>query len=723
MSASQIIFTNLFFYLLGFSTLLVLRNKVSEQSSAFFSILINLIGVLFSLGLIIYSSPSEVVSFEWFSILDTSITFDLLLNNQTFLLYFIVQFIAFWVQLFSIKYMQNDSGFSRYFAFINLFVFSMLGIVVSGNLLLIYMFWELVGLSSYFLIGFWYQKPAASNAAKKAFLVNRIGDIGFLIGILLLYGLFNTFNLTSIITQTTAFFEEISTYSAMNQLTKQYALTIAGILVFAGCIGKSAQFPLQIWLPDAMQGPTPVSALIHAATMVAAGIFLMARVAPILTPTAGLVIASVGALTAFMGAYSAIFQNDIKKILAYSTISQLGLMVIAIGIGASNAALFHLSTHAFFKAGLFLNAGIIIHTMHHEQDIRKLRNLRKKLPIAFFTFGICGASLVGIPFFSGFLSKDAILIEAFHWAASKENDAYFIIPILAIITSVMTAFYISRLFIMLFIDPEEHTVESFVRPVKNTTSKFHKNFKAVLEGDNVELVDEEAVYSFVRKIGVMETAVLVMAFASFFFVFSYNPFSPHGGLFAKTFPINESADFHWIGYATLGLSLVSMLLSYTFTKEEIAKVKAGYIPAEPSFVLSRLGFHHFYLNEIYHIVFVETLVGISKKVYRFEEENEHAEHELVDYTFEQGGLSKWMNKFDTKFLDKIILAISDASIWLSNKIALIEQKIVDGAVRATSNIVKFIGDKTRQIQGGEIQLYILSLFVGVILFITLLMLL
>lgn len=723
MSASQIIFTNLFFYIVGFVTLLLLRNKISEQSSGFFSLLINLIGVLFSLGLIIYSAPSEQVSIEWFRLLDTTYSFDLLLNNLTFLMYFIVQFIAFWVQLFSIKYMHDDKGFSRYFAFINLFVFSMLGIVVSGNLLLIYIFWELVGLSSYFLIGFWYEKTAATNASKKAFLVNRVGDAGFLIGILLLYSIFETFNLQSITAQATQFFEEISTYSAMKQLTKEQLLTMAGALVFAGCIGKSAQFPLQIWLPDAMQGPTPVSALIHAATMVAAGIFLMARISPVLTPTAGVIIASIGAFTAFIGAYSAIYQNDIKKVLAYSTISQLGLMVVGIGTGATNAALFHLSTHAFFKAGLFLSAGVIIHYMHHEQDIRKLGNLRKQLPIVFITFGVCGASLAGLPFFSGFLSKDAILVEAFQWAAEKDSDWYFVVPILSVIASVMTAFYITRMFMLLFLDREGHTFKAIVVPIQKGYTKFSKNLKAVLEGDNVELIDDEQVYSFIRSIGVMETSVIVMAVASLAFMFSLNPFSAQNGLFAGAFPMPDNTEFHWVGYAVLGFSIISIAVSYVFTKEEIAALNAGIVSKEPSFVWSKLGYHHFYLNELYHIIFVEPLVGISKKVFGTTHEGEQTDQEIIDYTFEGGGLSKWSSYFDSAVLDKAFGKLSEAMLWLSKTHAWLELKVVDGAVRGVSELAKQIGNKTRRIQGGEIQIYILSLFVGVILFITLLMLL
>jgi NADH-quinone oxidoreductase subunit L len=306
---------------------------------------------------------SQVFAVEWFSVNGKPIMLSFFVDNQTLLMLVVVHLVAILVQVFSISYIHEDPARWRYFAFLQLFVFSMLGIVLAGSLLLMYVFWELVGLSSYLLIGFWYERPRAVWAAKKAFLLNRIGDAGFLMGILLLFWHFGTTEFSVLMSQNGA----LSSSSSL-------LFTGIGILLFCGAIGKSAQFPLSDWLPDAMEGPTPVSALIHAATMVAAGIFLLGRIHPFLTPDALIVVTIIGTITMAVGAYNAVFQTDIKKLLAYSTVSQLGLMVMGMGVGAKEAALFHLMTHAFFKAGLFLCAGVIIHAVH-TQDTRQMGGL------------------------------------------------------------------------------------------------------------------------------------------------------------------------------------------------------------------------------------------------------------------------------------------------------------------------------------------------------------
>lgn len=291
------------------------------------------------------------------------------IDNLTVIMLFVVNLISMLVHIYSIAYMKGDKRFPRYFAYLGIFTFSMLGIVITHNLLMMYIFWELVGLSSYLLIGFWFEKDSASNASKKAFLVNRVGDIGMFIGILILFTSYKTFT-----------FDLIYDQIAMGNLPFDSTgwLTAAGILIFLGAVGKSAQFPLHVWLPDAMEGPTPVSALIHAATMVAAGVYLLTKIFVMLTADAMVTIAVVGAFTSFVAATIAITQNDIKKVLAYSTVSQLGYMVMSVGIGAYGFAFFHLVTHAFFKACLFLGSGSVIHSMHHEQDMRQMGGLRKK---------------------------------------------------------------------------------------------------------------------------------------------------------------------------------------------------------------------------------------------------------------------------------------------------------------------------------------------------------
>ena len=363
----------------------------------------------------------------------------------------VVTAIGFLVHLFSLGYMKNDEGKARYFAGLALFMFSMTGIVLADNFVMMFIFWELVGVSSYILIGHWYQKHSAADAAKKAFLTNRIGDFGFMIGILLIWVLTNSI-----------YFHEIQ--AAVGGIANQSLLNIAVLCIFCGAIGKSAQIPLHVWLPDAMEGPTPVSALIHAATMVAAGVYMLARVSFLIAGAemAANVIAWVGAITALFAALMALQQDDIKRILAYSTLSQLGYMVMAQGIhNGSDAGMFHLYTHAFFKALLFLGSGAVIFACHHEQDIWKMGGLRKKMPITFWTFAIGTAALIAVPLTSGFWSKEGIL-EAAHEA--HMTGPYW----LGIIVAFLTPFYMTRLFVVAFLgkgrtDNADHAKEvSFI---------------------------------------------------------------------------------------------------------------------------------------------------------------------------------------------------------------------------------------------------------------------
>jgi len=394
---------------------------------------------------------SILIPLHWFTVGEYSFTFNLELNSLSILMVPVVTVISFLVHMYSAGYMVGDIGFRRYFAMLGFFTFSMLGIVLANDLLMIFVFWELVGFSSYMLIGHWLEKPKAAKAAQKAFLFNRIGDVGFLIGLMIIWSNTHTFNLNDLL-----YHFEIYSWQ-----------TAASLCIFCGVIGKSAQLPLFTWLPDAMEGPTPVSALIHAATMVAAGVFLLARIFMLFTPVALNVVAIVGIITALMAAMSALNQYDIKKILAYSTISQLGLMVTAVGAGAEKAAMLHLFTHAFFKAGLFLAAGSVIHVLHQAQhkshqhfdvqDIRNLGGLRNQLPITFFTFVITGSSLAGIPFFSGFLSKDSILTSIYNWS-NGELSWQFVILIAAFAVSFLTVLYTFRMIWFIFFGKQQYEI-------------------------------------------------------------------------------------------------------------------------------------------------------------------------------------------------------------------------------------------------------------------------
>lgn len=375
--------------------------------------------------------------FEWLKLGAFSISIGSLVDPLSILMLLVVSGVGLLIHIFSVGYMEKDPGKGRFFAKLSFFMFAMHGIVLAPNLIMLFIFWELVGLSSYLLIGFWYKRPHAAEAAKKAFIVNRIGDFGFLLGILIVWQIFGSFDLTKL--KDPAFI----TYSLS---TSPYSslIGLAAFGLFCGCIGKSAQLPLHVWLPDAMEGPTPVSALIHAATMVAAGIYLLCRVVSILalSSTVMLFIALIGVVTALFAAMIATQQNDIKRILAYSTLSQLGYMVMAVGLGYWQCGMFHLVTHAFFKALLFLGAGSVIHSLHHQQNIWQMGGLARKMPITAITFIIGTLALIGVPFFSGFYSKESILL-----AALLQNKFCFTV---ALATAALTAYYMTRLVVLAF---------------------------------------------------------------------------------------------------------------------------------------------------------------------------------------------------------------------------------------------------------------------------------
>ena len=385
--------------------------------------------------------PADTGDFTWLGIGDFNVEIGLRLDYLSLTMALIVTGVGSAIHIYSAGYMQGDRAYSRYFACLSLFTFSMLGIVLADNFVMMFIFWELVGVSSYLLIGFWYEKASAADACKKAFLTNRLGDFGFLVGILLVWStLGHTVN-----------FEELEPDALKAHADKFGAVaTLAGLLIFCGAMGKSAQFPLHVWLPDAMEGPTPVSALIHAATMVAAGVYMLCRVFFLLEVPGSHaleVIAWIGGFTALLAALIAVQQNDIKRILAYSTLSQLGYMVMAVGLSGRTEAMYHLTTHAFFKALLFLGAGSVIYGVHHEQNIWKMGGLKKKMPVTFWTFMTGTLALCGVPLFSGFYSKDSILGQAL----AQHQVALFI---LGVLVAALTAFYMFRLLIVVFFGGE-----------------------------------------------------------------------------------------------------------------------------------------------------------------------------------------------------------------------------------------------------------------------------
>jgi len=383
--------------------------------------------------LIFTHSTITAAEFHWIDIAGVfKVPIGLTLDQLSKTMLLLVSGVGGTIHVYSLGYMRDDEGKSRYFAALSLFMFAMLGIVLANNFVMLFIFWELVGFTSYILIGHWFYRDAAADAGNKAFITTRIGDFGFMIGILMVW-----------MATGSIVFAEIA--PRMSSLTGHPAfVTIAALLIFCGAVGKSAQFPLHVWLPDAMEGPTPISALIHAATMVAAGVYMLVRVAFVIqaSETALSVVAWIGTITAAMAALIATQQNDIKRILAYSTLSQLGYMMMAVGLASNDAALFHLFTHAFFKALLFLGAGSIIVMLHHEQNIWKMGGLFRRLPVTFVTFTVGALALIGCPPFSGFFSKDAILALAY-----QRNMPIFAV---GLFTAFLTAFYVVRLLVIVF---------------------------------------------------------------------------------------------------------------------------------------------------------------------------------------------------------------------------------------------------------------------------------
>lgn len=603
----------------------------------------------------------------WFSVGYIQFTAGILLNNLSVLMMVLVSGISLLVHIYSISYMKGDPNIHRYWAYLGLFCFSMLGLVIADSLLLIYLFWELVGFSSYLLIGFWFTKQAASQAAKKAFIMNRIGDLGFLCGIMIIYSQFHTLDLIKLFGTNglvnSSVIREGLWISGSEQMPAIW-LSIAGLAFFIGAIAKSAQFPLHTWLPDAMEGPTSVSSLIHAATMVAAGVFLLARIYPVFDPLILNIITAIGLITAFMAATIALTQNDIKRILAYSTISQLGFMIIAMGIGSYAESIFHLATHAFFKCLLFLTAGAVIHQLHHfrdkyhlafdHQDIRFMGGLGKQMPITCITMCIAAVALVGLPFSSGYLSKDALLITAFEWAETQNGISKFL-PYLMSLTSWLTAFYIARLIFKVFFGKAKY---------QNTDS-------------TTPLSDPPASMSYI---------LLILAFCSTFLLFSLNPLSYEDswlikGLFAGN--IQRIDSFHVA--VPLIINLISMILIYM--AYIIYVKKQGKVFSQDSFIY-RFSNREWYFNEAYGFVFVRATENISKFCYTF----------------------------DRLVIDRLVNALENSVRMIANIADWLDRRIVDGLVNAFGDIAKSIGNFTRISQTGKVQHYLVSMLLVVITF-------
>ncbi len=432
--------------LIGFFINIIFGKRIIKDKAHLISVPLVGLSMLFALLTVFDVINGNVINedlYTWIVSGDFRVSVGFLIDQLTAVMLVVVSVVSFLVHVYSIGYMHKDPGFYRFFAYLNLFTFSMLMLIMSNNFLQLYFGWEAVGLCSYLLIGFWYEKKSAADAGKKAFIVNRFGDFGFGLGVIMVFLTFGTLHYAPV-------FNSVHTVadSTINILGYDlHLLTLIALLLFCGAVGKSAQIPLHVWLPDAMEGPTPVSALIHAATMVTAGVFMVARCNPIfnLSPLTMDVVAIVGALTALFAATIGLVQNDIKRIIAYSTISQLGYMFLACGVGAYSAGIFHLYTHGFFKALLFLGAGSLMHAMAGELDIWMMGGLKKYMKVTYITFLLASLSISGIPPFAGFFSKDEIL-----WQTYLRGDLGKILWLIGAITALLTAFYSFRIVAVAF---------------------------------------------------------------------------------------------------------------------------------------------------------------------------------------------------------------------------------------------------------------------------------
>jgi len=541
-----------------------------------------LLSFIISLGIFFELKGSEVSAhtftfFNWIKAGNFDLSFSFLVDPLSSLMLLIVTGVGFLIHVYSIGYMHDDEGFAKFFAYLNLFVFFMLLLVLGANYAIMFIGWEGVGLCSYLLIGFWYKNQAYNDAAKKAFIMNRIGDLGFLIALFLIFKTFGSISYNEVFTNAAKF------------TSGDPILTTIALLLFIGAMGKSAQLPLYTWLPDAMAGPTPVSALIHAATMVTAGIYMIARssIIYVLAPVAMDIVAIVGMLTAVWAALIALTQTDIKKVLAYSTVSQLGYMFVALGVGSFTGAVFHLMTHAFFKALLFLGAGSVIHAMSGEQDMRSMGGLKNKLPITFITILIGTLAIAGVPPFAGFFSKDEILAATY----SHSMPMFIVMSI----TSVLTAFYMFRLLFLTFYGTFRGTKEQ-----EHHLHESPKNMTIPL----IILAVFSTISGFFGMPEIFSETHSLKEFLAPAFIFTDSKFSL------------EHAS-HTLEYSIIGVSIVVVALVYLFAQKRYAK--DVYLLAEDESkmtFLQRISYRKFYIDEFYEMIITKPLNKLSSFLYK-----------------------------------------------------------------------------------------------------------
>jgi NADH-quinone oxidoreductase subunit L len=634
---------------------------------------------------------------DWYSLVEVGslkITIGWYIDALTVAMFCMVTFIASCIHVYAIGYMHEElhdvtdhevtladghhlhrpGRFHRFFQYLSLFCFSMLGIVIAGNIAMVFVFWELVGICSYFLIGFYYERKSASNAANKAFIVNRVGDFGFIIGLMALFGALGTFSFGG----DTGLFEAIRPTANHHLITVPSGMTygllvLAGLGIFCGCVGKSAQFPLQVWLPDAMEGPTPVSALVHSATMVAAGVYLVGRCYPLFTQEVLLVIAYIGCITLFIAATIAIVAVDIKRVLAYSTVSQLGYMMLALGVGGWTAGLFHLFTHAFFKSLLFMCSGSVIHACH-TNDMRKMGGLLKKMPFTGYTMLVGCLAIIGtgIPFvggFSGYYSKDSIIAQTLSF--TNQNPAHRLLFFAAAGGASLTAFYMFRLWYLTFIGkPRDHHVYEHAHESPKVMYVPLVILAVFAFGIGFPLVGLTNVLEQARPSGTSETAAGALIWAG---VTHPAEHLSHEGA------IHVSASLIAFSTALAGFLLATVFYAWRF-------LRADEVQRQFSKIYTFL-WHKWYFDELYNAIFVQPVLFISRRV----------------------------SDFDRTVIDRIVNGSAVAVRGVATLDDKFDRLFVDGLVNWLAGLTYSVGISLRQLQTGRLRTYVMFIALGTVL--------
>ncbi len=623
------------------------------------------------------------------------------IDNVAVIMFLMVTFIATLIHIYSMGYMHDDPRYPLFFTYLSLFCFSMLGLVAADNIFMVFIFWELVGVCSYFLIGFWYEEKKNSDAANKAFITNRIGDVGMLVGLGLLWSALGTFNIEDINRGLRAPDGQLNVVPGGDVVMKDQAtgalkvdpidlqtrsipvwmLTLAGLGIFAGCVGKSAQFPLHVWLPDAMAGPTPVSAMVHAATMVAAGVYLVGRFFPVFTDSALLYIAYTGGITLFIAATIAMVQTDYKKVLAYSTVSQLGFMMLGMGVGGRAAGLFHLITHAFFKALLFLGAGSVYHAVH-TYEMPVLGGLYKKMKGTALAMLVATLAISGVPFFSGFFSKDAILASSMHFVFERHQYEHILLFLLPAVGASLTAFYMFRMWFLVFGGESRGYPEHHDHHVHGADPHHHHHQHPAEHAHESGPLMLWPLYALAVPSIMIGWTWIIVPF------FGFQPVLEQ--LIEYGEPI-VAADLESVHFQTMAASVIIAaagiglgFLYYSpwarWKKLDPARTAARYGPIH-NFLK-----HKWYFDELYDAVLIRPTLT----------------------------LARWVSGFDRWVIDGLVNGSAWATARLSRLSGRFDNRMVDGMVNGLGDLVYKLGDVGRGLQTGRLRNYLMFLAVAVV---------